>query len=106
MRLSKAQIREMVSGVHGRICDLFPLFVVSGWCYRGFQPDEVGGVGVVVLLRFEKIIRGRTAYVEIQIGEMSFNNPLFDLRAFIIEQLHTEEAGLIRQREQQLDCVA
>lgn len=104
MRASEA--REMVNGVHGRICEMFPMFFVSGWKYKGFEPDEMGGIGRVVILRFEKAIRGKVGYVEIQVSEFSFNNPAYDLKSFIIEQIRAQELALIERRQRELDCAA
>jgi hypothetical protein len=106
LRPTKEMLRQMAHGVHGRICELFPLFIINGWRYRGFEPEEVGGVGVVVILRFEKSIRGRTAFIEIQISEFSFNSPQFRMRDFIVEQINAQEALLLIERQRQLDCAA
>lgn len=97
------KIAQMVNAVHLRICDMFPAFIHNGWRYRGFEPDQVGGVGVVVILRFEKSIKGRTAFVEVQISEVSFNNPDFDMKRYVDEALREQEVLLVIEREAQLD---
>ena len=104
---SADELRRMVNAVHLRLCEHFPLLVVNGaWRYRGFDTEEVGGFGRVVILRFERDIRGRTAFIEVQITEWSFNNPLFDMRAFIIEKVSEEDRKLTEERTKQLDCAA
>lgn len=104
MRPDDQRVLEMVRGVHGRVCEMFPLFVVNGWRYRGFKPEDAGEAGIVVVLRFEKPIGGREAYVNVQLGEPQFNDSPLKLRDVIVSQLQSHETMLHMQRAAQLEC--
>jgi hypothetical protein len=91
--------------IHARLGALFPLLQVSGWRYRGFGTQGIGGVPFYILL-FDKPIRGRAAFVKLRLSQHSFNDPEFHLADWIAAELHEQEAILIEQRRRQLDCAA
>jgi hypothetical protein len=91
--------------VHARLASLFPLLLVSGWAYKGFGVQGIGGMGFLIL-RFEKLIRGRAAFVKLRISRPLFEDVSFDLAGWMTAELHGQEASLIEQRRRQLDCAA
>lgn len=91
--------------MHAKIAALFPSLQISGWAYKGYGVQGIGGVGFYIL-RFEKNIRGRAGFVKLRLSQPSFERPDFDLAAWIVAELYGEEAKLIEQRRRQLDCAA
>lgn len=94
------------STVHSRIYALFPLLLVQGWKYTGFQMQRGKRDAMTILLDFKKMVAGKLGGCAIQVAASDFHRDSFNLREHIKTELAKAETRLTNLRLMEMEGAA